>query len=135
MKKLVIKLLLITVTILSFGYIEQTNATKIKVNTLIDLSPMVNECHWWDEPYCEFDTWVQAIVKLLGWIIKYFTFIVWLLAVLFIIVNWIMYSMRWVDQTLKDEAKKRIKKTLFWIIILLMSWVILNFIAPWVYTL
>ncbi len=131
MKKLIIKFLLILSILTPFLYIQQTNA--IKVNTIISLSPMINECKGGEKPYCEFGSWTEAIMKLLGGIIKYITFIVWLLAVLFIVVNGIMYSMGWMDQSMKEEAKKRITKTLIGIIILLMTWTILKLIAPWIY--
>jgi hypothetical protein len=65
--------------------------------------------------------------------IKYFTFIAGIGGVLFLVVNGIMYSMGWMDAWMKDEAKKRIWKTLSGLIVLLLSWVILNLVAPWIY--
>ena len=66
-------------------------------------------------------------------IIKWFTYIAAIGAVLFIVINGIMYSMSGIDQSMKDEAKKRITKTLLWLVVLLLSWVILNLVAPWIY--
>jgi len=82
---------------------------------------------------CEVSKWFGSIMVMLWNIIKYFTYIASLWWVLFIVVNGIMYSMWWVDQSLKDEAKKRITWTLVWLILLFLSWIILNLIAPWIY--
>ncbi len=135
MKK-IIKILLFTIIIfwLGINLASTTNAaandSTITFSTSTDLSSITNDC---TKKTCTIKSWTSAIMNLMWWIIKYATFLVWLLAVLFIVINWIMYSMGWMDQSLKDESKKRIIKTLVWIIVLLMSWVILNFIAPWIY--
>lgn len=84
---------------------------------------------------CKIAKWFWSVVYMIWEIIKYFTFLAGLWAVLFIVVNGILYSMSWVDQSMKDDAKKRITKTLVWLIVLLLSWVILNLIAPWIYKL
>jgi hypothetical protein len=78
------------------------------------------------ECYVESGFWS---VQLMLWgIVKYFTFIAGIAGVLFLVINGIMYSM-W-D---KEEAKKRITKTLVGLIVLFSSWVILNLVAPWIY--
>ncbi len=82
---------------------------------------------------CEVEKWVNQIVKMLWSIIKYFTYIASLVWVLFIVYNGILYSMWWADPSLKDDAKKRIIGTLIWLILLLLSWPILQLIAPWIY--
>lgn len=82
---------------------------------------------------CEVEKWVTQIVKMLGNIIKYFTYIASLAWVLFIVYNGILYSMWWADPSLKDDAKKRIIWTLIWLILLLLSGPILQLIAPWIY--
>jgi hypothetical protein len=82
---------------------------------------------------CKIKPWFGTIVAMMGKIIKYFTFIAALWGVLFIVYNWIMMSMGWMDQSLHDEAKKRIIQTLIWLLVLFLSWVILNVVAPWVY--
>ena len=66
-------------------------------------------------------------------IISYFTFITLVTWVLFIVVNWILYSMGWLDQQLKEDAKKRITWTLAWIILLFSVWYILQILVPSVY--
>lgn len=82
---------------------------------------------------CEVESWFWSVVSMMWSIIKYFTFLAWLWGVLFMVYNGIMYSMWWADQSFKDEAKKRIVQTLIWLIVLFLSWVILNIVAPWVY--
>ena len=86
----------------------------------------------WDY-FCYVPKWITWFEIIMGWLIKYTTFIASLAWVLFIVVNWILYSMWWADDSLKSESKKRIMKTLSWLIVLLLSWVILHIIAPWVY--
>lgn len=82
---------------------------------------------------CEVEPGFASVQKMLAWMIKYFTFIAGIGGVLFLVINGIMYSMWGMDAWMKDEAKKRIQKTLSWLIVLLLSWVILNLIAPWIY--
>jgi len=93
-------------------------------------------CSWPDSDgiySCRVGKWFTPVMLMVGQMIKYFTYIVALSAVLFIVINGILYSMSWMDQWLKDGAKKRIIQTLIWLIILLLSWVILNAVAPWIY--
>lgn len=146
MKKII---LLISIIWLSLFSVSNTFAegTTIKVSVPIDFSSVFNwswvtclsewtsDSSWtkWPTHYCEVPkgtTWFQVVM---AWIIKFFVFIASLSWVLFIVLNWIMYSMAWMNDSFKTEAKDRITKTLIWIILLLMSWVILNILAPWVY--
>ncbi len=83
---------------------------------------------------CNPGNWFDSVTNVLGAMVKYFTYITGLAAVLFIVINGILYSMSWLDAGLKDGAKKRIIKTLIGLVILLLAWVILNAIAPWIYT-
>lgn len=82
---------------------------------------------------CEVHKWAKSLGIMLGKIIKYFTFIAGLVWVLFIVVSGIMYSMWGIDQAMKDKAKERIGMVLIWMMLLLMSGIILNLIAPWIY--
>lgn len=82
---------------------------------------------------CNVAKWFWAVTVMLWKMIKYFTYIAALGWVLFIIINGILYSMWWAEQSLKDEAKKRITATLTWLVLLFVSWIILNLIAPWIY--
>ena len=66
-------------------------------------------------------------------IIKYFTYITALASVLFIVVNGILYTMSGINDGLKSAAKDRIMKTLIGLALLMLSGVILNAIAPWIY--
>ena len=94
----------------------------------------VCEAEWWNCKYeCEIKKWFGSVVEMLWNVIKYFTFIALLWAVLFLVIWWIMYSMSWADPSAKDKAKEKIIQALMWIIVLLLSWVILNAIAPWIY--
>lgn len=137
MKKTITKILLL-LTIFSLfwlNFLSNTHAAdKIKV-TVTEKIPWA----WcWeikpDKTYdCEIEPWFWTVVSMMGSIIKYFTFIAALWGVLFIVYNGIMYSMGWMEVSLKDEAKKKIIKTLIWLMVLFLAWVILNLVAPWVY--
>lgn len=82
---------------------------------------------------CDVQPGFGSIVAMAGEIIKYFTYITALACVLFIVVNGILYSMAGINDGLKTSAKERIIKTLIWLVILMLSGVILNAIAPWIY--
>ena len=131
--KTISKILLLLIIPLSFliNY-DFLNAGSITINVTEDLSPILDDCIW---NTCSVPRWFWAITKMMWEIIKYFTFIAWLGAVLFIVINGILYSMSGMDDSMKTKAKERITKTLMWLILLLLSWVILNIIAPWIYNL
>lgn len=82
---------------------------------------------------CEVQSGMESLMKMIAGMIKYFTYITLISAVLFIVINGIMYSMSWMDSGMKDEAKKRIVKTLGWIVVLLLSGYFLNLFFPWIY--
>lgn len=82
---------------------------------------------------CTIQPGFSSVQEMLSGIIKYFTFIAGIAWVLFLVINWIMYSMGWMDAWMKDEAKKRISKTLVGLMVLFCSWIILNLVAPWIY--
>jgi len=83
---------------------------------------------------CKVKKWFSSMIDMIAGLIKYLTYIAMISAVLFIVINGIMYSMSWVDSGMKDEAKKRITKTLIGIILLLLSGYLLNLFFPWIYT-
>ncbi len=88
----------------------------------------------WNTSYtCHIEKGFWSVISMFWKIIKYFTYLAALWWVLYLIINGIMYSMWWADQSLKDEAKKRITWTLIWLVLLLLSWIILNMVAPWIY--
>ena len=137
MKKFVIFL---AIFFISFIWINNTYAEweTIEVRISADFSTVLP---WLclpknDDGYyiCNVPKWVSWFEIVVASLIKYITFIAALAWVLFIVVNWILYSMWWADDSLKTESKKRIVQTLTWLIMLLMSWVILHIIAPWVYS-
>ncbi len=137
MKKILVKIFLL-LSLCSFGVLTTTSYTYAVKVTVTEKVPGANcwsnigsekvpryECNLW--------TGFWAIMSMIGKMIKYATFIAGLAWVLFIVVNGIMYSMSGMDAGMKDEAKKRITKTLLWLVVLFLSWLILNAIAPWVY--
>jgi len=82
---------------------------------------------------CDVEEWFKWVTSTMWAIIKWFTYLTWLWAILFIIINSLMYMASWVDDSAKANAKKNIQRTLIWIVLLLLTWVMLNIIAPWVY--
>lgn len=82
---------------------------------------------------CKVSRWTYAIIQMLWSILKYFTYIASLVWVLFIVYNWILYSMSWIDEWMKKESKDRIVWTLIWLLILFLAWPLLKILAPWVY--
>lgn len=138
MKKIILScLLFFGISLFSTGVVSAEWKTTTSKQVIVTTKIPWLECtqvKWKSDRYsCTVESWFQSVVIMAGWIIKYFTFLAGLGAVLFIIVNGIMYSMGWIDQSLKDESKKRIWATLIGLILLLLSWVILNAIAPWIY--
>jgi hypothetical protein len=91
------------------------------------------ECDWAPGAYtCTVKPGFGTVMELMWWIIKYFTFLASLGWVLFIVINWVMLSM-WGMWWNKDEIKNRITMTIWWLILLLLSGLILHSIAPWIY--
>lgn len=90
-------------------------------------------CVWspWDYT-CTVKPGFKTVMQLMWWIIKYFTYLAALGWVLFIVINWLMLSM-WSMGWNKDEIKKKITMTIGGLILLLLSGLILNAIAPWIY--
>lgn len=116
---------------------EETSGIKIIVPEKVpwaNCSPKEKDKDWVILNYeCNVAKWFWAVTLMLWNMIKYFTFIAALAWVLYIIINGILYSMWWAEQSMKDEAKKRITATLTWLVLLFLSWIILNLIAPWIY--
>ena len=142
MKKRILTLLVIL--IVTFWINNTFAIDTVEVRVPVDLTPIL----WWDvfwlangcslvtesgDYVCNIPKWISWFQFVMSWLIKYLTFIAWIGAVLFIVVNWILYSMSWMDDSLKADAKKRIVKTLIWLSLLLLSWLLLHVIAPWVY--
>jgi len=130
------KLIIISLLLLSNCFlIEYAWASYVEVK-VTEAVPWV--CEWTPDSNgvitCQVQAGFGSIMDLFWGIIKYFTLIAALWSVLFIVINGILYSMAWIDDSLKTWAKERIVKTLKGLILLLLSWVILNAIAPWIYT-
>lgn len=129
MKKIIISLLIAASLVFISG---DMFAASIDVTEKI---PGAN-CNEWngDGTYtCNPGRGFTGVMSTIGAMIKYFTYIALLASVLFIVINGILYSMAWVNDSLKTGAKDRIVKTLIGLVILLLSGVILNAVAPWVY--
>jgi lysylphosphatidylglycerol synthetase-like protein (DUF2156 family) len=140
MKKIIILLLIIWASFLSANSVSANpprdtsdkKSSGIPVSVPINMSKFLPSiCTSSDTCYVpKWTTWFQVVM---AWIIKYALFISSLAGVLFIVINWILYSMAWMSDSLKTESKDRIVKTLIGIVLLLMSWTILHILAPWVY--
>lgn len=106
---------------------SEVTPIKVKVTEKV---PWGN-CTWDDEKWyeCRIKPWFKSVQAIIWNIIKWFTAICALSWVLFIVINWIMLS----TGTDTSEVKKRIVKWIIWLVLVLLSWVILNMIAPWVY--
>lgn len=130
MKKILLTIILFIIPI----FFTSTFADSIRVKVPLNLSKMWLACEAESTYYaCTVNTWFASVSTSIWQIIKYFTFITGLAWVLYIIFNWIMLSMAWLDQNMEKQSKDNIKKALIWLILLLLSWAILNFIAPWIY--
>lgn len=138
MKKIILLSILIISTLgitNTYANTDQAKAIKVQVT---EKMPWMTKCtpekltsdqvKKWETYTCEVEPGFWSVQTMLGGIVKYFTFIAGIAGVLFLVINGIMYSM-W-D---KEEAKKRITKTLVGLIVLFSSWVILNIVAPWIY--
>lgn len=128
MKKILISLLLASSLIfISWDIFAATIDVTEKI-------PGANCVAAWDGIYtCNPGRGFGGVLWVVWAMIKYFTYIAALAAVLFIVINGVLYSMAGINDGLKTGAKERIVKTLMGLIVLLLSGVILNMIAPWVY--
>jgi hypothetical protein len=140
MKKIIILLSIIWITFFSVNntFAWGSSWKTINVSVPIDMSSFLSICtkkgEGEEKKYiCEVPKWTGWFQVVMAWIVKYAIFISSLAWVLFIVINWILYSMAWMSDSLKTESKDRIVKTLIWIVLLLMSWTILHILAPWVY--
>ena len=139
MKKILLLISIFIITIFSFNStyaVEVTVTEKIPWVWCSD-NPIKTPCWETWQPICQYKCtlkpWMWWVYDTMSWIIKYFTLLAAMGWVLFIVINWIQLSMWGMDSSVKESAKKRITQTIFGLIILLLSWVILNAIAPWVY--
>lgn len=142
MKKILL-LLCFLFSLFTFSYVQAEENGTVKVKTSEKIPGL--DCTVWEkrdlwdgngtQQYyeCRVQKGAGNITGMLWAIIKYFTFLAGIGAVLFIVVNGIMYSMGGIEVSMKDEAKKRIIASLIWLALLMLSWVFLNMVAPWVY--
>lgn len=132
MKKI---LIILTLILALFAWVEYVGAAYVEV----EVTEAVPGANCWAANSdgiitCQVQAGFWSVMELFWGIIKYFTLIASLGSVLFIVINGILYSMAGINDSLKTSAKDRIIKTLIGLIILLLSWVILTIVAPWVYT-
>lgn len=137
MKIIITKILIILSIFWLFWAIQNTYAEENTQNAVevTENIPWANCSFDWEKNLyvCKTERWFSAIMVVMWEILKYFTFLAGLFAVLSLVVWWIMYSMWWANDSLKSSAKKYIETSLIWLILLLLSWTILYMIAPWVY--
>lgn len=134
--KIIITKILITLSIFWLIWLNQnTYAEAQNVVEVTESIPWANCVFDWEKNLyvCTTERWFSAIMVVMWEILKYFTFLAGLFAVLSLVVWWIMYSMSWANDSFKTSAKEYIQKSLIWLILLLLSWTILYMIAPWVY--
>jgi len=90
---------------------------------------LVTEWTWTGMYDCKIEPGFKSVQGIMGNIIRWITAIAALSWVLFIVINGIMLS----TGSESGEVKKRIVQWIIWLILVLLSWIILNMIAPWVY--
>ena len=137
MRKIITKIL-IAFTIFWFFWISQNTYAEWEIVVEVTEKIPWVDCGEEKDPEtwlysCKSERWFWAIMLAMWWILKYFTFLAWIFAVLSLVVGWIMYSMWWANEWMKNSAKEFIQKSLFGLILLLLSWTILYMIAPWIY--
>lgn len=112
-------------------------ATKVKITEKMPKTFWIckeePDSDWYYE--CTIKPQFESVLSILTWFIQYFTFLTVLVWVFFIVLNSILIIMSWIDSQMKEDAKARMIKTISWLVLLLLSWVILNAVAPWVYRL
>lgn len=142
MKKFFI-ILIIFISSFSFSFADNQNETKetkteIKYTEVKTTQPIpwvnctIIENKVWQYK-CLVPKGIYWVVSMIWNIIKWLSFfavIAWPLA---ITICWIMYSMWWANEELKNWAKKWLVQIIVWLIVLFSSWYILKFIAPWIY--
>lgn len=140
MKKILLIITLLVFSLASFSINTYADkVTKVKITEYIPWACKnfkdwkIPECSIEKPCDCEIEAWFKSITSMLWNVIRYFTIIAALAWVLMIVIFGIQYSMWWMDTWVKESAKKNISMTVFWLVILLLSWVILNAIAPWIY--
>jgi len=127
------RLIIISVLLLlSFGVVD---AVTVEVTEPVPWAWCSSSLEAWKEWIysCNVPRWFTGVMNMAGEMIRYFTYITALACVLFIVINGVLYSMAGINDSLKTGAKERITKTLIGLVILMLSWVILNALAPWIY--
>jgi len=119
MKKIFLLISMVIFLIFNYNFTFAQEPTTIEI-TVTEKVPWAN-CKQTEEQKkdwkwtCWVKPWIASIQWMMWNFIKIFTAI------------W------WMDSSIKDKAKKNITWAIVWLILLLLSWVILKMIAPWVY--
>ena len=137
MKKIIIKII-IALSVFTIFWFYQNTFAEWDAQNVVEVSENIPWANCvlsdtWKTYICTTERWFWAIMVVMWEILKYFTFLAWIFAVLSLVVGWIMYSMWWANDSLKTNAKTYIEKSLIGLILLLLSWTILYMIAPWIY--
>lgn len=141
MKKILISIILITFSfwIITTIYAEDTTKTwSVTVKTTekipwANCTEITTGWTWVIKYECKIQKGTWWVLSMLAAMLKYLTYLASIIWVLFIVYNGILYSMWGMDENLKTESKKRIIWTLLWLVVLFLSWPILQIIAPWIY--
>ncbi len=140
MKKIILYILISVFTFVGTWISNQAQAAAdekiIYVTEKVPWAGCKKEPDWSSNEWmykCTIKPWFSSIMEIMWKLLKYFTFIAGLLAVLMLVIGWIMYSMWWADEGMKTKSKEFITKSLLWLVLLLVSWTFLYAVAPWVY--
>jgi len=140
MKKIILYILISVFAIAGTWITNQTYANDEKIIYVTEKVPWAwcgdRIAKWKDNEgmyRCKITPGFSSIMNIMWKMLKYFTFIAWLLSVLMLVIGWIMYSMWWADEWMKTKSKEFITKSLMWLILLLLSGSFLYAVAPWVY--
>jgi hypothetical protein len=134
MKTIIIKILIILSILTAFWTVQNTYAEEkntVEVTEKIPWAHCIKNKNWRYD--CRVERWFWAIMDIMWQMLKFFTYLAWLFAVLSLVGWWIAYSMWWANENMKNSAKDYIEKSLIWLVLLLLSWTILYMVAPWIY--
>lgn len=141
MKKSILRLILLSITIFSFFWnlwwiVCAEDASTTTTVTVTEKIPWVKCDPAWSESdpstrkyKCTVSWQFWAVMDLWKWLIKYATLIAVLTWVLMLVLSWVEMSVKW-D---KKKAVERFKQVIMALLLLFFMWYILNSIAPWVY--
>jgi hypothetical protein len=114
--KIITKILILLSIFLWFWIIQNSYAASweniVEVTEKIPWANCEKQDNWLYK--CTTWRWFWAIMSIMWKMLKYFTYLVWLFAVLSLVVWWVMYSMWWANEGMKTKAKDYIQTSLIW---------------------